>query len=98
MPKESNTDTITLGGGIELTGFKTIDAGMFIVLKKIVGSYARTFSDKHKDFEKLSLITDGKEMKAELKLKDKSFNSKAKADNLFIALDGVLKELENKSK
>lgn len=98
MPKEINSDTITLGGGIELTGFKDIDAGMFIVIKKIVGSYTRTFSDNHKDFEKLSLIIDGKEMKAELKLKKKSFDAKAKADNLFIALDSVLKELENKSK
>jgi|TARA_Y100000310_G_C20020253_1_gene507045 hypothetical protein len=98
VPKESNIDTIILGGGIELTGFKNIDSGMFIVLKKIVGSYARTFSDKHKNFEKLSLITDGKEMKAELKLKDKSFDAKAKTNNLFIALDCVLKELEKKAK
>ena len=96
--KEDKTKTITLGGGIELTGFNVIDACMFIVVKKIVGSYARTFSDNHKDFEKLSLTIDGKKMKAELNLKEKSFDAKTKADNLFIALDDVLKELEKKSK
>ena len=98
MKKENETDTITLGGGIELTGFKNIDPGMFIVVKKIVGSYVRTFSEKHKDFEKLILNNDGKEMKAELKLKEKSFDVKFKVNNLFIALDSVLKELENKAK
>ena len=98
MVKENNVDTIILGGGIELTGFKDIDAGMFIVIKKIVGNYSRTFSEKHKDFEKLSLTTGGKEMKAELKLKEKSFDAKANSDNLFIALDSVLKELEKKAK
>ena len=71
---------------------------MFIVVKKIVGSYARTFSDKHKDFEKLSLVNDKKEITAELKLNKKSFEAKSKVDNFFIALDHVLKELENKAK
>ena len=98
MPKESNIDTIILGGGIELTGFKNIDSGMFIVLKKIVGSYARTFSDNHKDFEKLILKNEGDEMKAELKLKKKSFDAKSKSDNFFVVLDSVLKELGNKAK
>ena len=98
MEKEKDVNTITLGGGIELTGFKTIDPGMFIVVKKIVGSYARIFSDKHKDFERLILKNEGKEMKAELKLKEKSFDANSKVNNLFIALDSVLKELENKAK
>jgi hypothetical protein len=98
LAKENDVDTITLGGGIELIGFKDIDHGVFIVIKKIVGSYTRIFSDKHKDFEKLILINDGKEMKAELKLKKKSFDAKSKIDNMFIALDAVLKELENKAK
>ena len=96
--KDTNTDTITLGGGIELNGFKDIEPGMFIVIKKIVGSYTRTLSDKHKDFEKLILNKGSKEIKAELKLKEKSFDASSKIDNLFIALDSVLKELENKAK
>ena len=95
--EDTNTDTITLGGGIELNGFKDIEPGMFIVIKKIVGSYTRAFSDKHKDFEKLILNKTEKEMNAELKLKGKSFKANSKVDNLFIALDAVLKELENKS-
>ena len=97
MVKENNVDTIILGGGIELTGFKDVEPGMFIVIKKIVCSYTRAFSDKHKDFDKLTLNKNGKEMNAELKLKEKSFKANSKVDNLFIALDAVLKELENKS-
>ena len=98
MAKENDVDTITLGGGIKLIGFKDIEPGVFIVIKKIVGNYARIFSDKHNDFENLILINDGKEMKAELNLKGKSFDANFKIDNLFIALDAVLKGLENKAK
>ena len=98
MAKEKDADKIILGGVIELIGFKDIDPGTFIVLKKIIGNYTRTFSDKHKEFEKLILNKDGKELKAELKFKKESFDAKSNVDNLFIALDAVLKDVENKVK
>ncbi len=95
-------ETIKLGGNIELTGFSDLDGGSMIVLKKIVGSYTRKFSDSLKDFEKLviELNKQGNELEINAKLmvggKEAKANSKNK--NLFIALDTVLKELEKKIK
>ena len=91
-------ETIKLGGNIELTGFSELDGGSMIILKKIVGSYARKFSDSLKDFEKLALELNeqGNELEINAKLvvggKETSVNTKDK--NLFVALDRVLKELE----
>jgi len=93
-------ETIKLGGNIELTGFSELDGGSIIVLKKIVGSYARKFSDSSKDFEKvvLELNEQGNELEINAKIvvsgKEKSANAKDK--NLFVAVDSVLKELEKK--
>lgn len=91
-------ETIKLGGNIELTGFSELDGGSMIILKKIVGSYSRKFSDSLKDFEKLvlELNEQGNELEVNAKLivggKETSANAKDK--NLFVALDSVLKELE----
>ncbi len=93
-------ETIKLGGNIELTGFSDLDGGSMIILKKIVGSYTRKFSDNLKDFEKLvlELNKQGNELEINAKLivggKETPANSKDK--NLFVALDSVLKTLENK--
>jgi len=79
-----------------------LDGGSIIVLKKIVGSYARKFSDSSKDFEKLvlELNEQGNELEINAKLivggEEKSANAKDK--NLFVAVDSVLKELEKKIK
>lgn len=48
-------DIQELGGNIELSGFNTIDPGSMIILKKIIGNYAKQFSDTCANFEKLSL-------------------------------------------
>ncbi|MBL7050980.1 hypothetical protein ISS04_02330 [Candidatus Woesearchaeota archaeon] len=92
--KNSGGDTVTLGGGIELSGFKAVDFGTMVVVKKIVGSYTRKFSDGNKDFEKISVVLDGKKITAELTVGGKAKTSKVEEDNLFVALDKVLKGLE----
>ena len=95
-------ETIKLGGNIELTGFSDLDGGSMIILKKIVGSYTRKFSDSLKDFEKLvlELNEQGNELEINAKLivggKETPANEKDK--NLFVALDSTLKELEKKIK
>jgi hypothetical protein len=94
--KSDGEDTLTLGGGIELSGFKVIDLGMMVVVKKIVGSYARKFSDDNKDFEKLRVALDGKKITAELTIGGKSKTGEVEDNNLFVALDAVMKELEKK--
>ena len=40
-------ETIKLGGSIELSGFSNLDGGQMIVLKKIVGNYARKMEEKY---------------------------------------------------
>ena len=90
--KNKGRDTLTLGGGIELSGFKEVDLGMMVVVKKVVGNYARKFSDDNKDFEKLSVTLDGKKMIAELTIGGKAKTNEVEDNNLFVALDKVLKE------
>jgi len=93
-------ETIKLGGNIELTGFSELDGGSMIILKKIVGSYCRKFSDSLKDFEKLVLELNEQgnelEINAKLIVGGKETPANAKDKNLFVALDSVLKELEKK--
>ena len=93
-------ETIKLGGNIELTGFSELDGGSMIILKKIVGSYARKFSDRLKDFEKLVLELNEQgnelEINAKLVVGGKETPTNAKGKNLFVIVDRVLKELEKK--
>ena len=95
-------ETIKLGGNIELTGFSDLDGGSMIILKKIVGSYTRKFSDSLKDFEKLVLELNKQgnelEINAKLMVGGKETKANAKDKNLFVALDNVFKELEKKIK
>ena len=95
-------ETIKLGGNIELIGFSELDGGSMIILKKIVGSYARKFSDSLKNFEKLVLELNEQgnelEINAKLIVDGKETPANAKDKNLFVALDSTLKELEKKIK
>lgn len=96
-------DTLKLGGNIELSGFKALDGGQMIVLKKIIGNYARRFSDKSPKFELLSLhmktvhereTSELFEVHAKLIDNGKPYASKVTDRNIFIAIDTVLKKLE----
>lgn len=97
-------DTLELGGNIQLTGFSDLDRDRIVVLKKIVGNYARKFSDRSKNFEQLSLTmkpvheTDASriyELHAKLMDNGKPFVGEATDRNLFVAVDSVLKKIEN---
>ncbi|AJF62023.1 TPA: hypothetical protein HA239_00525 [Candidatus Woesearchaeota archaeon] len=93
---------IELGGNIELVGFKEIETQELIVLKKIIGSYARKFSDNIKDYEKLSMhlkhigpeTSNKYEVKSMLLVKGKPINSEVTEINLFVAVAESLKKLE----
>ena len=97
-------DKLELGGNIELSGFSSLDGSVMIVLKKIVGNWAAKLSDKSKSFGGLSLtmkIVHAKE-KSEIyelhcKLTDngKVIASSAEERNLFLAVDSVLKKIQN---
>jgi hypothetical protein len=93
-----------LGGNIVLSGFREIPRAEFLVIKKIVGSYARKFSDHLEDYKSLSLYlkpvhrTEGSEkyeVHGKLLHKGDVNNIEVVDRNLFVAVDSVLKKLES---
>ncbi|MBI3033690.1 hypothetical protein HYY72_00850 [Candidatus Woesearchaeota archaeon] len=97
-------DTVTLGGNIELTGFRDVDGGSVIIMKKIIGNYARRFSELCPGFDVLKLQmkkirerekSESYEIHGMLVDKGRHYNASISDMNLFFALDKVLKKLEN---
>ena len=91
---------LQLGGNIELSGFSILDGGMMIVLKKIIGNYARRMSDRAKNFEKLSITiktVHGSQYELHAKMLDngKAVTSAITDRNLFVAVDSALKKIMN---
>ena len=87
---------IKLGGNIVLEGCDNLEPATLIVLKKIVGNYARKISDKNA-FDELNIkleSSDGKHrisasiMRADSKGKGESENA-----NMFFALNEALKDI-----
>ncbi len=107
--KETTTDQeeiVKLGGNIELSGFRSLDGGTIIVLKKMIGNYAKKFSDKSSNFEllRLHMKTIHKretsklfEVHAKLIDNGKHATSEITDRNIFIAVDSVLKKIEGQS-
>lgn len=99
---KSHSDTTSepqlLGGNIELSGFKELDGGSMIVLKKIIGNYARKFSDQHGS-EKLTLqiarSNDAYSLTGSILIKGQTVSAEHSDTNLFYLVDTVLKKLEN---
>ncbi len=93
-------DIQQLGGNIELAGFRELDGGSMIILKKIIGNYARKFSDRLENMEKLSITikTVGSnqfEMKAKLIAGGEIYNSEVTEHNLFVIVDKLLSKIES---
>ena len=93
-------DTVTLGSNIELTGFKEIDGATMIVMKKMVGTYVKNISEKAKKFEKINITLESKEndnfqLKVTLVDEGNEIKAEESSNNLFYALDSVLKKVES---
>ncbi len=98
---------VTLGGNIQLAGFTDIEPASMIVLKKMVGNYARHFSTKCKKFELLKLTlkkvheqehSEKYEIHAMIVEDGKQYPSTVTEKNLFFAVDAALKKVENELK
>ena len=94
---------IELGGNIKLVGFKELGYAEFVVVKKVVGNYARKFSEAgpinelaitlkpiHKTEEEASKF----ELKARLDLDGKMYNSELVEYNMFVGIDSLLKKID----
>jgi|FLOH01.1.fsa_nt_gi hypothetical protein len=93
---------LELGGNITLAGFKDVDHAELVVVKKIVGSYARKMSDSKDNFESLTVTMKSvhktpKSQKFELHGKllvgGKPITSEVVDRNLFVSLDSCLKKI-----
>lgn len=92
-----------LGGNITLSGFKDIGKAEMVVVKKVVGSYARKLTESVPKFENLGLNlksvhkTEGSDGKFEIHCKamvdGKPITSEITDRNLFVGLDEVLKKV-----
>ena len=94
---------LQLGGNIELSGFKECDYSVMLVLKKIIGNYARRFNDLSDKFEKLFLTmkqvherekSEKYEIHEKLLDNGSAVNGECTDRNLFVAIDSALKKIE----
>jgi hypothetical protein len=101
---ENPEDTKELGGNIQLTGFGKVDASSMIILKKIVGNYARRFSEicAKCDLLHITMKPVHEREKSEkydihvlLTAKGQKYASEFVDRNLFFAIDTCLKKIEN---
>lgn len=92
-----------LGGNISLSGFNVVEKPEVVVVKKIVGSYARKFADQLKNYESLELrlkqvhkteTSEKFELHAKLLFDGKVEASEVTDRNIFVAVDSALKKLE----
>ena len=83
---------VRLGGNIELFGVENLDHATMIVLKKIIGTYARKFSEKGLD--RLSVSFSVPEIKIEAVSQGNTFLSSASHSNVFFGVDAALKGIE----
>ena len=98
----SDPAQLELGGNITLVGFKELEIGELIVVKKIVGSYARKMSDTSANFENLTVTlktvhkspkSEKYEVHARYLDNGQLYAGEAIERNLFMALDECLRRV-----
>ncbi len=81
-----------LGGNIELINFDNLETQKLIVVKKMVGNYAKNMKEAS-EFNKLIVTLNEDEVKANLTANGKEYNATAIDSNLFFALDKSLSKI-----
>lgn len=100
---------IELGGNITLVGFKEIGFSELVIVKKIIGNYARKISDKEGSMEHLTVTVkpihqtqDESNCKYELHVKvlqkGKVYTTEVVDFNLFVAIDSAMKKIFSEMK
>ncbi len=95
---------IELGGNITLVGFKEVGFSEMIVVKKLVGNYARKISDKAGELDNLTMTVkpihqnqedDSSKYELHVKViqKGKVFTTEVVDFNLFVAIDSAMKKI-----
>ena len=89
---------LVLGGNIKLDGFNSVDPPTLIVVKKIVGNYAKKINDNIEPFQELlvNLNCNGESnftLNARLVVNERVCDVQARDENLFFALDRALNKV-----
>ena len=92
---------IELGGNRKLKGFSEIDNASLIVIKKIVGNYAKKLAETTDDFQNLILSLESKTPKdfkinIEFQKTSENLNSEIQGENLFFTLSKALEGIKTK--
>lgn len=89
---------IELGGNIKLDGFENLEPALLIVIKKVVGNFARQYSEKTAVKELLVALEDKEQNKITITLKGekKDISESGKGDNLFYSLNTLLMKIKSK--
>lgn len=107
LPASAQNETgaeemIALGGNIELRGFSEVDGANMLILKKIIGSYARKMSETIDGFEKLAVVmkpihqrekSEKYEVHARIHAAGRTMAAETVDRNLFFAVDASLKKV-----
>lgn len=92
-------DNINLGGNIVLSGFEELEYMELIVVKKIIGSFAKELREKTSYEELLVKLSRTDEYKISVLLKaDNEFSSTSSDNNLFYAISNSFIEINKKIK
>ncbi len=87
-----------LGGNIELHGFIEEEEQDLIIIKKIVGRFTKQLSQELDTFRGLAVIfaqeEDTVHVDVRLELSGADVQAQTSANNLYLALDTALKELQ----
>lgn len=89
-------ETIQLGGNINLTGFSEVEPIKLIVVKKMVGRYAKELSDRQ-ELQSLDISLELKSGRFKVSTRivgDQTQECEAEDSNLFVALDKCFKEAQ----
>jgi ribosome-associated translation inhibitor RaiA len=94
-------ENIVLGGNIELVGFKELDGGSMVILKKMIGNHVRKMSETAEKFEKLTVsmkkVGAGNnkfEVSAKMLDNGRPVNSEITDFNLFFTVDKALANIQ----
>ncbi len=91
-----------LGGNIELSGFRDTDSSSMVIIKKLVGTYARKISEHCKNLQTIHITlkpiherekSEKYEVHAKVLDDGKVYASEMVDRNLFVAVDSALKKV-----
>lgn len=90
--------TIELGGNIRLTGFSDKEFPEMVVVKKMVGQYARKLHDSFPGFEELKITRKDvhgsqNEVHTQVVIEGSHYEASVTDQNLFVAIDESLKKM-----